>query len=356
MTTKKLSDRYVYAGPTMSGGLGDVLVCNDTNLERKVAIKFIQDKMFSSLMKAEIKTLQSIRSKHVVEIYDLILSSNEIGLVQEYLPGDDLTVLVPKPPEKPNLSSGDFLKAIFQIASGVSDIHQADIVHRDVKLNNMKFSAEKLVKLFDFGFAKIAKSEVYTLGFKGTAGYAAPELYISPAKISKAIDVYAVGICAWYLATGGLPPELQGIPPNPIKSLLEVARPDIPKPVLRLLDRCVAYQADKRPVIEEVTSQIASFLVAGKHRGVLCSSSERYILDDKAKALDIKGPLGAVTISYSGIDFEVKLKSGNVFLNDVQIAGTMKLPGASVLVFGDEALGPRRQMFTFDVSRPEVIL
>lgn len=85
MSINLLPDRYKFLGKTFSGGLGEVLLCEDKQLKRKVAIKFLQDSKSPSLMEAEIRHLQGIRSKHVVEIFDLIKNagSKKIGLVQE---------------------------------------------------------------------------------------------------------------------------------------------------------------------------------------------------------------------------------------------------------------------------------
>ncbi len=124
-------------------------------------------------MDIEIKNLQSIRSKHVVEIYDLIKvpANNKVGLVQEYLPGADLVSLVPDAADpKTFISKDDYLKLIYQISSGLKDIHETGVIHRDIKLNNMKLSAENVVTIFDFGFAKPATSDAHTKGFKGTYG------------------------------------------------------------------------------------------------------------------------------------------------------------------------------------------
>jgi len=351
--------RYKHSGTVFSGGMGDVYLCKDVYLQREVVIKFVQDGVPSSFMDVEIKNLQSIRSKHVVEIYDLIKvpGIKGIGLVQEYLPGADLTKRVPDSGDPATFLAKDaYLKLVYQMACGLKDIHQANVIHRDIKLNNIKLSAEGVATIFDFGIAKPA-SEPDTKGFKGTYGYAAPELYgAPPVKVTKGADVYAFGISAWFLAVGDIPEELQALPPSALTSGLSALRADLPASVATILSRCLAFDPGGRPSIGQVEAIIASYIVQGQHRGVLCSSSQRYIVSAAKRAVSVQTSQGKVTIAYNGIEFRVTLSSGDVYLNNKKIAGAMRLPGASVLVFGEPSLGPRRASFTFDVSHPEVVL
>jgi serine/threonine-protein kinase len=339
--------------------MGDVYLCKDTYLQREVVVKFIQDGVPSSFMDVEIKNLQSIRSKHVVEIYDLVKvpGIKGTGLVQEYLPGNDLTKLVPDAANaKTFLAKDAYLKLVYQIASGLNDIHQANVIHRDIKLNNMKLSTEGVVTIFDFGIAKSAL-EPETKGFKGTYGYAAPELYGGPpVKVTKAVDVYAFGVCAWFLAVGELPVGLRAMPPEALTSSLSAVRADLPAAVANILNKCVAFDPGGRPAIEQVQATVASYLVQGQHRGVLCSTTQRYIVSAAKSAVSVQTSQGKVTIAYNGVEFRVTLNSGDVYLNNKKLSGTTRLPGASVLVFGEPSLGPRRASFTFDVSHPEVVL
>ncbi len=129
--------RYVPTGKILTGGTGEVLICQDTSLERDVAIKFIQNVENQRRLFDEIAALQKIRSKHVVQIFDVFLNEvdRRIGIVQEYISGGDLVSFA----ERGSISLNEYLKVIYQIASGISDIHAQGLIHRDVKPNNIKF-------------------------------------------------------------------------------------------------------------------------------------------------------------------------------------------------------------------------
>ena len=85
----KLPPRYVYEGPTLSGGQGDVYVCRDTYLNRKVAIKVLVDSGDTVALRKELSAIQSVRSRHVAQLYDTVRPPKGagIGLVQEFVPG-----------------------------------------------------------------------------------------------------------------------------------------------------------------------------------------------------------------------------------------------------------------------------
>jgi eukaryotic-like serine/threonine-protein kinase len=85
----KLPTRYSYEGPTLEGGQGNVYVCRDKYLDRQVAIKVMTGTSDAAEIKKELSAIQSVRSRHVAQIYDLVSSQNgkAFGLVEEYVPG-----------------------------------------------------------------------------------------------------------------------------------------------------------------------------------------------------------------------------------------------------------------------------
>jgi len=234
MNAKSIPARYKFSGTVLSGGQGDVYVCTDQNLDRSVAIKFIQDIDEIDRLYEEISALQSLRSSHVVDLYDIIPTGTDkkIGLAEEFVGGDDLNSIVQDPSAKEKVDAAAYIKTIYQIARGISDIHGAGIIHRDIKLNNMKFDDEGLVKIFDFGLVKVVGPKAKTKGFKGTFGYAAPELYAAgddTVVIDQPVDVYAFGASAWLLATGDLPDEMKQTPPLPVPNSILSVRSDLPQ-------------------------------------------------------------------------------------------------------------------------------
>jgi serine/threonine-protein kinase len=197
MTNEVISNlpaRYVHDGDSDDGGFSDVSFCHDKHLQRRIAIKTIKE--FSELerLKDEISALLQLRSKHVVQVYDIVKNpaNTSFGIVMEYIDGLDLFNTA-----EHTKSDTQLLKILWQIASGISDIHKAGLIHRDIKPNNMKLDSEGILKIFDFGLSRNEGIDAVTIGFKGTLGYSAPEQFLNTkVEFTSAIDVYAFGATA----------------------------------------------------------------------------------------------------------------------------------------------------------------
>jgi eukaryotic-like serine/threonine-protein kinase len=351
-----IPDRYELTGETFSGGMGEVILCNDKYLDRTVAIKVISSTSETSRIQDEIKALQQIRSKHVVQIFDIFIdtqdSDRKIGLIQEYLPGEDLTSLT-----KRKLSRDEYLKILFQISSGISDIHGENLIHRDIKPNNMKFDQEGLIKIFDFGLTRSQEKNSWTVGFRGTPGFAAPELYQNGSVFfSKAIDIYAFGMTAWFLDEPDLTTELKEMPPKPNARSFGSLR-DLPVEIINILDKTLSTDPEQRPKIEDVRDTISRHLLYGKHQALIVAAGNSYTLKDVNKSLELNYPtIGSLEITYDGLDFCVNIANGEVFVNNIPINQGYKLPGSCVITLGTFERGAARKFITFDISHPEVVL
>ena len=245
----KISNRYLYKGSRMSGGMSNALLFFDEILERDVIIKSIKDSTNLKRLLDEIRALQAVRSNYVVQIFDMVrIPPNEIKIVQEYLPGDDLVNYHAKNAE-------EYLKILYQLSSGLQDIHDHQIIHRDIKLNNVKYDSEGYLKIFDFGLSRFQNVNDSTVGFRGTIGYAAPELY-SPGIINftKEVDTYAFGISAWYLSGAALTSGLKTRPPTGLDSTLDFSSLPIklPNDISKILNKTLEIEPQNRPTIQEI--------------------------------------------------------------------------------------------------------
>jgi serine/threonine protein kinase len=128
--------------------MSEVVVCDDLHLDRKVIVKALAHGTDPRRLLDELAALQAIRSKHVVQIYDVIRddSGTIFAIVEEYLPGKDLTSL------NPPATAIDFLRLVYPIAEGIADIHAHSRVHRDIKRQNMRYDGEGCVKLSTSGW------------------------------------------------------------------------------------------------------------------------------------------------------------------------------------------------------------
>ena len=352
-----IPSRYISTGKVLTGGMGEVLICQDTSLEREVAIKFIQDFGDQRRLFDEIEALQKIRSKHVVQIFDVFISSfdRRIGIVQEYVSGNDLVSLG----EDQNWTLDEYLKVLYQIASGISDIHDQGLIHRDIKPNNIKFDQSGIIKIFDFGLARFTGKNDSTLGFAGTPMFAAPELYRSGfVPFTNAIDTYAFGITAWYLSGVEIPASLLERPPNFINTVSFASIPlQIPDAIVNILDRTLAEDPNNRTSILEVRSLLEKYLLRNKHRALFVYGGQAYTLEktNRLVRLDVKN-YGSLHIKYDGLNFLIDFVSGAVFINNQIASKGQILPKNCVITLGEPSRKAERLFITFDISNPEVVL
>lgn len=354
-----LPPRYVSSTSSFqNGGMSDATLCTDTHLDRPVLIKRLAPGTDARRLLDEIEALQVIRSKHVVQIYDIIKNARgEItAIVEEYLPGKDLTEV-----PVPDLAD-DFMRLLFAMAEGISDIHNHGRVHRDIKRQNMKFDAEGCLKIFDFGLAK-DQSDASTVGAWGTPGYMAPELFEQSAGgrtiFTAAIDTFAFGATALAVAKGSIPKELRAMPPSlPVASAdFATVRPHLPDEIISALNSCLDRIPARRPDMRNVAKLVGQYLLRDRHRALLSSNGKNYHLDkDKREIrLSVKDQ-GSLAIKYDGLRFVVDGAQGHIAINNVAAVSGAVLPGSCVIVLGPAELGPRRTNITVDVSHPEVVL
>jgi serine/threonine-protein kinase len=271
------------------------------------------------------------------------------------IPGNDLTSFA----GKGSLSLNEYLKVLYQIASGISDIHAQGLIHRDVKPNNMKFDQSSIIKIFDFGLARFSGRNDSTLGFAGTPGFAAPELYRTGSVLfTNAVDTYAFGITAWYLSGVEIPESLLRRPPNfsniPSFSSLPL---NIPQSIVNLLDLTLAEDISDRPSMLDIKNLLGKYLLENKHRALLAYGINTYILDNKKRLVKLNVPnYGSLHIRYDGLDFLIDLVNGSVSVNNQAVQQGQILPGDCVITLGDFSGGANRIFITFDVSNPEVVL
>lgn len=348
----KIPDRYKFTGTKSDGGMSSAYHCTDTHLEREVIIKELLNGIDKKRISEEISALLKVRSRYVVEIYDVVLDkSGEIcGIVQEYLPGDDLTNLpIPK-------TELEFLKVVYPIASGLADIHSANVIHRDIKRNNVRFDAEGYLKIFDFGLAK-SSLDASTMGELGTPGYMAPELFPSVADgkvdFTEAVDIYAFGALGLRLIRK-FPAGFASSPPVlPCADADFVAfgfSPDI----ANCLNACIDPDPLKRPAASTVRNLIGQHLTKDMHRIRLILSGTPYLLDNtnRSAVLSSKNGSGA-TVEYDGLRITIRRDNGHVEVNNRLVSTQMCLPGSSVITLGAPELGTARDYVTVDISHPE---
>ncbi|MCH7778011.1 MAG: protein kinase, partial [Gemmatimonadetes bacterium] len=243
---------------------------------------------------------------------------------------------------------------------GLSDIHAENIIHRDIKPNNIKLDSESIVKIYDLGFAREEGPKAKTKGFVGTVRFAAPELYgTDTVTFSKAIDVYAFGATAYFLSGDELPQELCKIPPNPLPAgSFQGMSVKIPAELASLFGQCLEHDPAARPEMADVRDKIARYLLQDKHQALTILNEKPSYLNAGRKSVRLEySGVGKIQIAYDGLRFKVKSVQGEIYINNQGVVVGAVLPGSCVIAFGAAHRPPNQRGFvTFDISNPEVVV
>ncbi len=352
-----IPQRYQPKSKPASGGMSHATVCRDTHLDRDVLIKELQAGVDQRRIFDEVAALTAIRSKHVVQIYDVIrdMGGAIVGIVEEYISGRDLVEFIPID------DVNEFLRIAYAISCGISDIHASGRVHRDIKPNNIKFDSEGCLKIFDFGLARDGHIDAATQGAVGTPGYMAPELCVDDDEVvhfDAAIDVYAFGATMLKLTMRTLPRSLKSFPPQlpcsdaDFRALALNLSPEISA----VMNICLSPRAEDRPVMADVRDMIGAQLLRDQHRATLVVQGVANVLHASRRAVTITLPGGVARLRYDGLRFSLSPVSGEVYVNNVKVTGEQNLPKSCVVTFGGPSLGMNRVHIPIDVSHPEVVL
>jgi serine/threonine protein kinase len=346
-----IPNRYSATGGSAGGGMGDIIQCTDTHLNRPVVIKVLKDGQEERRLIDEQKALMKVRSKHVVQLYDIITvttnSEDKPALVLEYIEGSDL---VPSSFTTNNL----YLKTIWQVACGLAEIHKENVIHRDIKPNNIRLDADNVIKILDFGLSRSAGIDAKTVGAIGTPMFMAPELWQrEEAHFDAAVDVYAYGITALILINENIPNELLRYPPAALThGELNTLLMGAPDDVITIIEKCLSHTPSDRPSMAEVESTIKRHLLFGRHRAHLVLGQNTHLIDASSpKATVSAGANGSIGIDYDGTCFKVAAFTGLISINNVAVSIGTELPACCVIAF---VLANNKKYVTFDVSYPEV--
>ncbi|KFO20633.1 cyclin-dependent kinase-like 2 isoform X2 [Fukomys damarensis] len=197
-------EKYENLGLVGEGSYGMVMKCRDKDSGRIVAIKkFLEsddDKMVKKIAMREIKLLKQLRHENLVNLLEVCKKKKRWYLVFEFV---DHTILDDLELFPNGLDYQVVQKYLFQIINGIDFCHSHNIIHRDVKPENILVSQAGVVKLCDFGFARTlaAPGEAYT-DYVATRWYRAPELLVGDVKYGKAVDIWAIGCLVTEMLTG----------------------------------------------------------------------------------------------------------------------------------------------------------
>lgn len=202
-----LADRYEIIEQIGTGGMADVYKAKCHKLNRYVAIKvmkseFSQDKTFVSKFWAEAQSAAGLVNPNVVNVYDVGVENGIYYIVMELVDGITLKKYIEK---RGRLPYKEAVSIAIQVANGMDAAHKHNIVHRDIKPQNIIISKEGKVKVTDFGIAKVASSAtINTSASMGSVHYISPEQARGGYSDERS-DIYSLGITLFEMLTGTVP-------------------------------------------------------------------------------------------------------------------------------------------------------
>jgi formylglycine-generating enzyme required for sulfatase activity/tRNA A-37 threonylcarbamoyl transferase component Bud32/dienelactone hydrolase len=241
------------------GGMGVVYKAQDTKLDRLVALKFLPQRLtVSDNDKArfiqEARAASALNHPNILTIYDFNEEGEESFIVMELVEGGSLKSMILAAKEiKTPLPTSRVIDYGFQIAQGLAKAHEKGIVHRDIKCDNIMVTEDGLVKIMDFGLAKLkgAVGLTRTGSTVGTAAYMSPE-QVRGEEVDEHADIWAYGVVLFELLTGQLPfrgehesammYSITNEDPKP----LEDFRTDIPSQLRQIVERCLQKDRSER--------------------------------------------------------------------------------------------------------------
>ena len=248
-----------------SGGMGVVYKAQDTHLHRNVALKFLPSKIereSHALMRfqREAQAASALNHPNIIVIHDISREAGYDFIAMEYVAGKTLDQLIPRTGMRLN----DMLKVAVQITDALATAHAAGIIHRDLKPSNIMVDDHGLVKVLDFGLAKLVyqgigegEATATTLTQTGEGKIVGTPAYLSPEQaegkpIDARSDTFSLGVMLYQMATGVRPFRgdsavsvissiLKDSPAAPIE-----VNPALPPDLDRIIRRCLAKDPVRR--------------------------------------------------------------------------------------------------------------
>lgn len=249
--------RYEVVSVLGRGGMGSVYQVLDRELDEEVALKVLTPEAFSEgthatqTLKQEIRLARKITHPNVVRTHDLGEADGVRFLTMEYVPGTTLREVLDR---RGAVALAPGLQIAKQLCRGLTAVHEAGIIHRDVKPQNIMVLPNGVVKLMDFGIARTDEGGDGALDGHtvGTPYYMSPEQALGQ-RLDARSDLYTVGVVLFELFTGERPfpgtdaatvmqRHVAAQPPRP-SSL----RPDLPEYLDRIVLACLAKRPERRP-------------------------------------------------------------------------------------------------------------
>jgi eukaryotic-like serine/threonine-protein kinase len=268
----QVKGRYHILKKIGQGGMGVVFQANDTLLNRIVAYKVLPpsvrdnpDTLESFLSEARVAA--GINHNNIVTVYDTGTEVAEPYIIMEYVDGVSIKQILERISKMP---VKDIIEVAKQVCYGLEHAHSKNVIHRDIKPANIMISRDNVIKIMDFGLARMLNATTQEgTSVKGTPLYMSPE-QIRGERTDHRTDIYSLG-CTLYRMAAGRPPFLDGdvyyhhlhTPPVPPRTY----NSQIPDALNEIILKCIKKDPNQRfRTAKEIRLEIESKIIkAGKH-------------------------------------------------------------------------------------------
>jgi serine/threonine-protein kinase len=248
-----LADRYEIVSKVGAGGMSDVYKAKDHILGRFVAIKvlkaeFSEDRNFVTKFRTEAQSAAGLEHPNIVNIYDVGSEEGLYYIVMEYVEGITLKTYIEK---KSQLTFKETISIAIQVARGIEAAHNKNIIHRDIKPQNIIISTEGKVKVTDFGIARAASANTISSDVMGSVHYSSPE-QARNGFVDNRSDIYSLGIVMYEMITGRVPFDGDTTVAVAIQHLQEemvtpsAYAPNLPISLEKIILKCTQKNPDRR--------------------------------------------------------------------------------------------------------------
>jgi eukaryotic-like serine/threonine-protein kinase len=263
--------RYEIHSLLGAGGMGEVYLASDLTLARKVAIKIlhadISDKLKVGRFEQEAFAASSLNHPNILTIYEIGHENKYHFIVTELVDGESLGQRL----RRESLPLPEALRIGIQIGSALAAAHAAGIIHRDIKPDNIMLRRDRLVKVLDFGLAKLSEPDLADPELRtkvledtlpgvvmGTAHYMSPEQACG-LPVDVRTDIFSLGVVLYRMVSGFLPfvgktmPDVVASILRSEPAALNADRPEVPAELDRIAMKALRKEAEERyPTVSEL--------------------------------------------------------------------------------------------------------